>query len=231
MKFHNYYSGSAGNLYTVEADNGNRLLIDPGVPWKKLLEALDYDLSNIVGCLVSHEHKDHCKAVPCVLEAGIQVFASLGTLRAMGVIGHRMACTMVPHIEGFDIISRKANHDAADPLIFAIACDGQRLLFATDTSHISQTFLTPFDIIAIECSYDRTILDERVWTGDINPTLANRLLRSHMEKYTTIRYLEKFCDLSRCKEIHLLHCSKDNLDAEATRKEIEDKFFTKTVCK
>ena len=83
MKFQSYYSSSMGNLYEVVAANGQRLLIECGCTWKKLQKALSYDLTNIAGCLLTHEHKDHSKAVEDVMENAIDVWASEGTFEAI----------------------------------------------------------------------------------------------------------------------------------------------------
>ncbi len=56
MIFRQHYSGSSGNLYEIVANSGARLLIEAGVTWKKLQKALDYNLSNIEACLISHGH-------------------------------------------------------------------------------------------------------------------------------------------------------------------------------
>jgi hypothetical protein len=58
--------------------------------------------------------------------------------------------------------------------------------------------------------------------------LAKRLLTSHMEKQNAMNYLQEFCDLSKCRQIHLLHCSGDNMDKEKVRIEFEKKFFIET---
>ena len=235
MKFVQHYSGSSGNLYTVESDDGHRLIIDPGVTWKKVRKALDYDLSGIVAALLSHEHKDHSKAVEDILAAGIDVYSSAGTFEALGLTGIRrtkpIADKTLIRLGAFEVLSFTTNHDAAEPMGFVVrdSIAGEYLLFATDTSHITQRFKLPFSIIAIECSYDKNILQHRVDTGDINETLAKRLLTSHMEKQTTTKYLTEFCDLSRCRELHLLHLSRDNIDAGQARREIENRFFIKTV--
>lgn len=232
MKFIQYYSGSAGNLYVVVANNGRRLIIDPGVTWKKLQRALAYDLSNIDGALCSHEHNDHSKAARDVLRAGIGVYASRGTLEAVGISDHRKAhsfddCNRLI-VKGFDVMCFEAHHDAAEPLLYVIRSGDECLLFATDTSHIKQRFNIPFSIIAIECSYDIGILQGRVESRDINQTLAERLLTSHQEKQTAMKYLVNYCDLSRCREIHLLHLSNDNIDKEQAKKDFESKFFIET---
>jgi len=45
-------------------------------------------------------------------------------------------------------------------------------------------------------------------------------------------YLDRHCDLSKCKEIHLLHLSRENIaDPEALRKEFEERYFIPTFVK
>jgi phosphoribosyl 1,2-cyclic phosphodiesterase len=234
MKFEQLYSSSKGNLYMLTSDKGMRLMIECGVKWKKLQEALNYDLKNIVGCLISHEHNDHSIACKEVLEAGIDVFSSLGTLEALGIEKHRRSFSDFHYLgsRGFHVVAYRTTHDAVDPLLYVIRCDDKTMLFATDTSHINQTFAAlRFNIIAIECSYDKTILLNKVDAGKINEELAKRLLTSHMEVSETKRYLKQNCNLSECTEIHLLHMSGDNMVAKKVREEFEGKFYidVKTV--
>ncbi len=236
MKFDQLYSSSSGNLYMVTAANGKRLMIECGVTWPKILKALGHDLSDIVGCLLTHEHKDHSKAIRDVMVAGIDVYASEGTIKALGVFGGRKATA----IEGgrpyrglvedtFSVYPFNINHDAAEPLGFIISHLDENLLFVTDTSHIKQSFSCPFNTIAIECSYNKEYLAKRVKEETINEDLAKRLLTSHMEEKEAMRYLAEFCDLSKCSEIHLLHLSQSNIHAEKIRQEIKSKFFIETV--
>jgi phosphoribosyl 1,2-cyclic phosphodiesterase len=236
MKFLQYYSGSSANLYTVEADNGKRLMIECGARFDQIQNALGYRLDNVAGCLLTHEHKDHSKSVLNVLKSGIEVYASPGTWRMLAVENQRRAIILgerekwyTPVNGDFQFMPFQTHHDAEDPVGFVVQCDGEFLLFSTDTSHITQRFNVPFSIIAIECSFDRDILQKRVDENDIDENLAKRLLTSHMEKQTTIKYLAECCDLSKCREIHLLHLSRENIDAEATRKEIEERVFIKTI--
>jgi phosphoribosyl 1,2-cyclic phosphodiesterase len=228
MKFLQHYSSSKGNLYTLTADNGQRLMIECGVPWRKIMQALDHDITKFAGCLVSHEHKDHCKGIQDVMKAGIDVYVSP---RAFELNGRRMKnLDNFRRIGQFYIIPFPLHHDAVDPLGFLIRVDEQVLLYATDTSHITQKFTARPNIIAIECSYDKAVLNLRVANDDINEELAKRLRESHMEKQVCINYLE-LCNKDKCTEIHLLHMSEDNIDKEAVRKEIEDRFFISTIIK
>jgi phosphoribosyl 1,2-cyclic phosphodiesterase len=233
MTFLQFYSGSAANLYVVEGKEA-RLLIDPGVAWSKIQGALNYDLSGIGASLWSHEHNDHSRAVKDVLRAGIDVYSSRFSFAAVGVGPHRRVQPVEPgttfRVPGYTVYPFRTWHDAKEPLGFVIVEDatGERLLFATDTSHLTQRFKFPFDIIAIEVSYDRAVLRERVESGDINESLAKRLLLSHQDKQVAMTYLRQYVDLSRCRELHLLHLSRDNLDARRVRQEFENELFIET---
>jgi phosphoribosyl 1,2-cyclic phosphodiesterase len=48
-------SGSGGNCYKID-DGKSSLLIEAGLPIKKIKQGLNYKLSEIEGCLISHEH-------------------------------------------------------------------------------------------------------------------------------------------------------------------------------
>jgi phosphoribosyl 1,2-cyclic phosphodiesterase len=230
MTFESYYSSSTSNLYIVTAPSGRRLLIEAGTTWARLEKKIGYELKSIAACLVSHEHADHSKAVPDVMKAGIDVYGSAGTFEAIGVNGQRRARTIedktLVRLDEFEFLAFRTNHDAAEPLGFVIRdrVANEYLLFATDTSHIRQRFNLKFSIIALECSYDKDILQERVDTNDINETVAQRLLSSHQEKSVAIRYIAAFCDTSRCREIHLLHTSRDNLNLKRTKKHFQARF-------
>ena len=234
MKFDSFSSSSRANLYCVTAANGKRLLIECGCTWKKLQKALNHDLSDIVGCLLTHEHKDHSKCVEDVLENGIDVYASAGTFDALGVV-HRKALRIYDMErftidDMFMIFPFPVNHDANEPLGFIVVENGslESLLFVTDTSHIKQKFGLAFSIIALCCNYDGDLLRKREEAGEINTEFAKRLLTSHMERGVTKKYIADSCNLSKCTEIHLLHMSGDNIAQEAVRAEFENEFIVKT---
>ena len=232
MKFTQHKSSSSGNLYIVDTSKG-RILLECGILPKPLMKAIGHNL-DFICCLLSHEHKDHCKSVQIVMDSGIDVYASSGTFNAIGnSIHHRAKLvadkTLIKLKCGIQVLCFKTHHDAEEPLGFIIRDGDEYLLFATDTCMVQQRFGLKFNIIAIECNYDKKILLDRMARKDINEVLAKRLLRSHHEKTTALNYLRNFCDLSNCTEIHLLHMSGDNINAEATREEFEKELFIKVV--
>src|SRR5690625_3921287 len=82
-------SGSSGNAYHI-SDGQIELLIECGINFRDIQIALNFETSKIAGCLVSHEHKDHTKGVKDVLRAGIDVYASQGTIEQEGINHHRL---------------------------------------------------------------------------------------------------------------------------------------------
>lgn len=48
-------SGSKGNCYLIETSK-EILILEAGLKWKDIVLGLDFDLSKVVGCLISHEH-------------------------------------------------------------------------------------------------------------------------------------------------------------------------------
>lgn len=231
MQFQQLYSGSQSNLYVLTANNGKRLLIEAGARWADLQKALKYNLRDFEGCLISHEHMDHSRSICEVRRSGIPVYANIETLQRAGISGRNINILTNDKVdlENFTICPFDLNHDA--PIKgFVVWADGEPMLFATDTSHITQDFRKiPFSIIAIECSYNGAVLRKKEDEGKINSELAKRLLTSHMEIENCMSYMTNFCNLEKCREIHLLHMSGDNINKEKTRQRFEDELFTKTI--
>ena len=58
-----YASGSAGNLYKIESNKTTTLLIECGLPMKDIRHCLGTTIDNVEAVLLTHEHKDHSKAI------------------------------------------------------------------------------------------------------------------------------------------------------------------------
>ena len=205
MKFESLASSSAGNAYIV-SDSDTRILIECGVSHKKLRKLSGFSLSEFRACLVSHEHKDHAKAVNELIASGMEIFMSPGTAEALEQVD---TVTLIEHMEQFnvgslDIVPFTTFHDAREPLGFLIKSrvDGDVLAFATDTVNLRYRF-PGLNILAIEANYDQCILERCEKLPD---KVRHRITNTHMEIDTLCDYLRSL-DLSECREIHLLHLS------------------------
>ena len=236
MIFRSLASSSGGNAYIV-ADDQTRLLLEAGVGHRKLQKLAGFALSDFQGGLVSHEHKDHCKAVEELLSRGMPVYMSRGTAEALwsdraeedgeeiapqafpsvttahkgprNDIAFLEAVTEIRSMEQFsigtlDIVPFAVFHDAREPLGFLIKSrlDGDVLAFATDTVNLRYRF-PGVNILAIEANYDQDILAR---CQKMPEKVRYRITNSHMEIDTLCDYLRGL-DLSRCREVILLHLS------------------------
>lgn len=211
-------SGSDGNCYLISTEN-EILILECGIKYKNILEGLNYDISKVVGCLVSHEHKDHSKSIKSLINKGINVYASRGTISAYFKDEKYMLYRAKPikagkafGIGGFTILPFEIQHDAKEPLGFLIFHkEIGKILFLTDTCYCKYTF-KKVNYFLVECNYLKEFMD--------NALLKKRIYQSHFELQNTIDFL-KSCDLSVVKGIMLIHLSSLNADKDYFKKEVE----------
>ena len=218
-------SGSSGNCYLLETSK-ETLILECGIKYKDILKGLEFDLSKVVGCLVSHEHRDHCKSIHELTEHGIDVYASEGTHHKLPgneiEAYHRFKILdgEMKRIGDFLIVPFATEHDVAEPLGFIIKHhELGKILFATDTYYLKYKF-KDIDHILVECNYSESILEEL-------PTWRARVLKSHMS-LETLKEALKTWDLSKTKDITLIHISEGNGEPDRFRKEIEELTGIKT---
>ena len=204
MRFEALASSSAGNAYVV-SDQETRILLECGISHSKLQKLSGFKLSEFQACLVSHEHKDHAKSVNELLSWGMEVYMSQGTAEALETEGVTTVESMEQfNVGSFDIVPFATFHDAREPLGFLVKSriDGDVLVFATDTVNMRYQF-PGLTILAIEANYDKAILER---CERIPEKVRYRITNSHMEIDTLCDYLRGL-DLTRCREVHLLHLS------------------------
>jgi phosphoribosyl 1,2-cyclic phosphodiesterase len=216
-------SSSKGNCYHV-TDGKTALLLEAGIRYKDIQRALNFQVSSIAGCLISHEHGDHGKAAADVMKAGIDVYASQGTLDALGLSGHRAKSIKAKQqfqIGTWTILPFDVQHDVAEPLGFLLVNRaGEKLVFATDTYYIRYRF-PGLTHIMVECNYSLRILDENISAGRVPAVMKKRLLKSHFSLEHVKDFLQAN-DLSKVQEIWLLHLSDNNSDAALFKREIQE---------
>lgn len=216
-------SGSSGNCYHI-TDGRTPLLLECGISWKQIQRCLSFKTSEITGVLASHEHMDHCKAILDVMKAGIDCYMTLGAKEALGIDGHRIKI-IKPKLQfkvgTWTILPFNTQHDSIEPVGFLLVNKvGEKLLYATDTYYIKYRF-RGLTHIMIECNYALDILRTNVEDGTVAPELKNRLLRSHF----SLDHVKDFLmanDLSKVREIWLLHLSNSNSDAKRFKREIQE---------
>jgi len=216
-------SSSAGNCYILEND-GEALILEAGIRFSEVKRALNFNISKVVGCLITHEHKDHAGYINDFLGTCIPVWASEGTIKNTTIKGDRLPlyceAGSLFKLGGFKIIPFETMHDCAEPLGFFINhAETGNILFATDTYYLPCTFSNLSNIL-IESNYRMDILEKNTRNGSISQTQRNRTLQSHMSYETCLKTLLAN-DLSKVNNIILIHLSNDNSNALDFQKGIQ----------
>jgi len=214
-------SSSKGNCYRI-TDGSTSLLLECGINYRDIQKALNFQMTQISGCLISHEHGDHVKSIKDVLKTGIDCYMSSGTAGAINVSHHRIKLVEAGKpfkIGTFQIMAFDVQHDVAQPYGFLIMNkEGEKLLFATDTYYIKYKF-PGLTHILVECNYSEKILKENIENGSVPKVMEKRLLQSHFSLENVKDFL-KANDLSKVQEIWLLHLSSSNSDEKWFKEEI-----------
>jgi phosphoribosyl 1,2-cyclic phosphodiesterase len=215
-------SSSKGNCYIIRTKD-EVLILECGLHYKKILKAIKHDLHNVVGCLITHEHKDHSKWAKSLMDSAIDIYTSKGTIDALELYGHRANPVQKLkqfQVGSFTVLPFDVQHDAADPLGFLIYHpEFGKLLFATDTYYIKYKF-DGLNYIMVECNYSLEIINKLAESGHIPFIVRKRLLKSHFSLENVKEFL-KANDLSKCKSIMLMHLSDNNSNADLFKTEIE----------
>ena len=212
-------SSSQGCCYIVES-KGFKLLIEAGVPVKKIRQALNFDFSGVVGCLVSHEHGDHAKYLPQLeKETSIPIWCTEGTrnrFKLKGCSTLRNQNALNPNGE-FSIMPVHLKHDV-ECFGFYIKSGNESLFYATDTGNINfQIDGLSHVMIEANHSFEKLIESER------DRSVVARISENHLD----IDSVVKFCmDHPSLKEIHLIHLS----DAHADEKLFKSMVARATGC-
>lgn len=198
-------TGSSGNSYALYDNSGKILLLDLGMSAKDIKRAIDFEISDVVGALCSHEHKDHSKSLDDFRNMGIHIMAPF----EVGDVKHSH-CRM----GNFDITSFDLPHNGVWNSGFLIKADGQTILYMTDFEYCKYNFHNlKINHILIECNYQKDFVDRDL------PQYEHKI-KGH-------------CSLDTCKEfikanrtgslrtVLLLHMGRDTLDYDYAVSEVK----------
>jgi len=221
MEFRPLASSSSGNCYLL-SDGDSSILIEAGLHWKRVQQALDFKTRDIEFCLVSHSHGDHAGHIKSVMKAGIDTYmpAEMGVGVSDPIrLSHRFFYLLDSGLSQLDFAGW---HVKAFPVIHDVPCVGfliargpWKCLYLSDSMYSPYRFGLGLTHIFLEVNYSLETL-----APDLDPIVKKRLLRNHMS-LKTAKELLAANDLSSVVEIWLLHLSSGNSDEEKFRREIQ----------
>jgi phosphoribosyl 1,2-cyclic phosphodiesterase len=216
-------SDSNGNCYVLQNDK-EALIIEAGVRFSEVKKALKWQLSKVVGAVITHEHNDHAKYVRDFVSNGITVLALPSVFKAKGIDSLSFRKEIEPMhgyiVGGFKVFAIPVCHDVPCVGFIIEHEDMGRMFFVTDTMMLEYR-VPGLNHILLEANYAEDILDAKIEAGSVPLSMKPRLIHSHMEIETTKGIL-RANDLSGVNEIVLIHLSNGNSDERRFVREVQE---------
>lgn len=224
-------SGSKGNGYLID-DGHSQLIIECGVPFRDVQQQMGHSFSRVVGALITHEHRDHCKYIKALIdETAIDVFATKGTINAMfddSVLKlkqfdsyrfNSLSYKETKKIGTWYVTPFEIQHDVREPAGFLVDnTAGDRLIFITDSYYVKYRFPNVTHMM-VEANYSRDIVDQKMSKG-FDLKRKERLLESHFDFDRTLEFI-KANKSNRLQEVWLLHLSDANSHEQKFKEETQ----------
>lgn len=211
------FSGSTGNSYYIGSRSAG-LLLDAGRSARQLEQMLRHcqvDPLAIQGILVTHEHSDHVSGLRVFARKyGLPVFASAGTLAAMGASLADVETHVMPEelqLAGMTARPFRTSHDAAEPMGFRVeTADRRTFALCTDTGVLTEEArggLLGADTVVIESNHDKEMLR----AGGYPVYLKMRILsdHGHLSNEVCAAFLPEL-HRSGTRRFLLAHLSREN---------------------
>ena len=210
MKLKCIATGSSGNCYTLTSNNGETLILDCGIPIREIKKGLNWNIRNVVGCIVSHAHSDHSKSVKDFYDMGIPVFAPYEKFE--------------PHfytkiygefeVKDFPLTTtdnRWTHTDAnGDPCpiygFLIIHKEMGRMLYITDCELVKWKF-KEINHVLLGVNYDKDLIDNE------DSAKVNHVYRGHMSIDTACDFV-KANSSKDLQNVIMCHLSKNNADKD-----------------
>ena len=214
-------SGSSGNSYALIADDGEILAIEAGCKFLDFKKMIDWKISNVVGCIVSHEHGDHARYIKDFMQSSIPVYTAFETQTAFEAITGERTIALSPkkscQIGSFTVVPFNVPHDTE------IECYGYlikhdemgKLLFLTDLEYCKYDFSgMKVEHIMVEANYNMDLVDRN------EPNYEHRL-RGHMSLDTALKFISTN-DNPALRNVVLIHLSDKSGDPALFKQRTEE---------
>ena len=213
-----------GNCYALQSSTGEIVLLDCGCKYKKILRGIDYQINNVSGVLLSHEHGDHTEAVHEIMNAGITVYTGAETISNLSIMNGTIKAVVekkyfkigsfsaVP----FSLPHTSANKEPCPNFGYLVEHEEMgKLLYLTDFEHCRYKFKSmELDHLVIGCNYCEELIDRN------NPKWEHQIT-GHCSLSTCKQFIKENRTES-LKTVTLVHLSSDASDTGKMLKEVKE---------
>lgn len=222
-------SGSSGNCYLLQDDNGHYLMLDCGekVSWDNaILVATNHSVA-IDAMLCTHIHADHLPKVRIIQNNGIPVYSSDEVYEfvrdTQGELIKAMPEKSVQFLEGgWSVVPwyvPHSNNESDGMKCFAFCIESPskyRAVYITDFLYnpvVFKTFMA--QLILVACNHD-DVLD-----GEENPAKVRHIVTGH-SSLSTVKRLLRANQTEELKNVVLCHLSSRNATPSVMLKEVQE---------
>ncbi|MBA2246988.1 MAG: MBL fold metallo-hydrolase [Chloroflexia bacterium] len=172
-------SGSSGNAFLIQRGE-QLLLLDCGVGIRTIRQALtarNRRLDGIDAVLLTHEHIDHVRTIPQVLDSKTPVIATRGTLDRLRIAEPQwrpIQASQPIEINGIRLWALPVDHDANEPCGYLIEMPETTVTIITDLGAWHQRLegaVAASDLVILEANHD----EEMLRRGPYPPHLKRRV--------------------------------------------------------
>jgi len=209
-------TGSSGNCYYVESDNGTRLIVDLGLSFKKSKEILSsrgIDIEKIDAVLITHEHSDHVIGFESFFKKlSCPFYLTKGTSEGIKVRDKKINYITKNQrfkVGEITVFVVESSHDAREPVSFVFE-NGLKLGIFTDLGEIDlniREIMRGLDHIYIETNYCDLMLKQE--SKYLNSNYVSRVVsnKGHLSVNQAVLVLKDI--LKDSQKIILSHVSEN----------------------
>ncbi len=175
MKLRCVGSSSKGNAYALESAN-EILLLEAGCPILEVKKAIGWQISKVVGCVVSHCHGDHIWKIRDYCNIGFPIYTNDETAEFIETVYGEKVLS-VPEFQrfrlgGFTVQPFYLPHNGVPNFGYLIEhSDMGKLLFMTDMEYCRYDFKAlGINHLLVEANYDMELVDKSI------PNYSHKLL-------------------------------------------------------
>lgn len=202
-------SSSAGNCYLLTSNSGETLILDCGIPIKKIKKGLNWNVKDVVGVLCTHRHLDHSKSVKDFRQMGIPIYGLYSKavpMRTMKIGEFNVKPFDLTTIDG-SWTHTHANGEPCPIFGFLIAHKEMgKMLYITDCELIKWKF-KGINHILLGVNYDKDLIDRE------NIGKANHVFRGHLSIDTACDFVKANYSDS-LQNVIMCHLSSENADRD-----------------
>ena len=202
-------SSSAGNCYLLTSNSGETLILDCGIPIKEIKKGLNWNIRNVVGCIVSHVHSDHSKSVKDFEDMGIPVCKPYEALLMNQFLANSYFTVRTFDLTTLDGRWTHTNSDGSECPCYGFLIthpEMGRVLYITDCEVIKWRF-KGINHILLGTNYDKYLVNVD------NQSKANHVFRGHLSIDTACEFV-KSNNSNDLQNVIMCHLSKSNADKD-----------------